>query len=76
MGKMIQIRNVPDDLHRKIKSRAAMAGMSLSDYLLSEIRRMAERPTRQELLDRLRNRAEVSVSSSIPEVLAKERQGH
>ena len=73
---MIQIRNVPDDLHRKIKSRAAMAGMSLSDYLLSEIRRMAERPTRQELLDRLRNRAEVSVSSSIPEVLAKERQGH
>ena len=72
---MIQIRNVPDDLHRKIKSRAAMAGMSLSDYLLSEIRRLAERPTRQELLDRLRNRAEVSVSSSIPEVLAKERQG-
>ena len=38
MSKMIQIRNVPDDLHRRLKSRAALAGMSLSDYLLNEIR--------------------------------------
>ena len=42
---MIQIRNVPDPLHRKLKSRAALAGMSLSDYLLREIRAVAERPT-------------------------------
>ena len=45
MTVMIQIRNVPDALHRRLKSRAAMAGMSLSDYLLSEIRHVAERPT-------------------------------
>ena len=41
MSKMIQIRNVPDTLHRKIKARAAQAGMTLSDYLLGEIERIA-----------------------------------
>ena len=45
MSKMIQLRNVPDALHRTLKARAAMAGMSLSDYLLAEIREVAERPT-------------------------------
>ena len=49
MTAMIQIRNVPDALHRRLKSRAALAGMSLSDYLLSEIRQVAERPTLDEL---------------------------
>jgi plasmid stability protein len=42
---MIQLRNVPDALHRTLKVRAAMAGMSLSDYLLAEIRKIAELPT-------------------------------
>ncbi len=45
MSKMVQIRNVPNELHRRLKSRAALAGMTLSDYLLHEIRRMAERPS-------------------------------
>jgi plasmid stability protein len=42
---MIQVRNAPDALHRSLKARAAMAGMSLSDYLLGELREIAERPT-------------------------------
>jgi hypothetical protein len=46
---MIQLRNVPDGLHRSLKARAAMAGMSLSDYLLAEIKEIAERPTLAEL---------------------------
>jgi plasmid stability protein len=50
---MIQIRNVPDAQHRRLKSRAALAGMSLSDYLLSEIRQIADRPTVDELRARL-----------------------
>ena len=54
MGVMIQIRNVPEDLHRKLKSRAALAGMSLSDYLLDEVRRIAELPTPEEMRERLR----------------------
>lgn len=58
MGTMVQIRNVPEALHRQLKSRAALAGMSLSDYLLSEIRQVAERPTIDELRARLRSRSE------------------
>ena len=45
MSKMIQLRNVPDALYRTLKARAAMAGKSLSDYLLAEIRGIAQRPT-------------------------------
>ena len=53
MSVMIQIRNVPDPLHRKLKARAALAGMSLSDFLLGEIRIVAERPTQEEILQQL-----------------------
>jgi plasmid stability protein len=53
MPKMIQLRNVPDELHRRLKVRAAQAGMSLSDYLVAEVRKVADRPTREELLERL-----------------------
>jgi antitoxin FitA len=56
MSKMIQLRNVPDALHRSLKVRAATSGMSLSDYLLAEIREIAERPTWAELRERLRQR--------------------
>lgn len=59
MAKMIQLRHVPDDLHRKLKARAALEGLSLSDYLLEEVRRVAERPTLAELRHRLAQRAPV-----------------
>jgi plasmid stability protein len=59
---MIQIRNVPDALHRKLKSRAALAGMSLSDYLLHQIREVAARPTIEEMRARLERRSPVSVT--------------
>jgi plasmid stability protein len=59
---MIQIRNVPDTLHRRLKARAALAGMSLSDYLLDEIRRVAERPTLDELRARLQRRSRTAPS--------------
>lgn len=62
MSTMIQIRNVPDALHRKLKSRAALAGMSLSDYLLQQIREVAARPTVEEMRARLERRSPVSVS--------------
>ncbi len=57
MSKMIQIRNVPDTLHRRLKSRAALTGLSLSDYLLNELREVAERPTLEELRARLHSRS-------------------
>ncbi len=58
---MIQVRNVPDTLHRKLRSRAALAGVSLSDYLLQQIRNVAEQPTIEEMKARLERRAPVSV---------------
>lgn len=59
---MIQIRNVPDALHRKLKSRAALAGMSLSDYLLHQIRTVADQPTIEEMRTRLERLSPVSVT--------------
>jgi len=60
MSRMIQLRNVPDVLHRTLKARAAMAGMSLSDYLLAEIKEVADRPTLAELRERLHERRPVA----------------
>lgn len=74
MSKMIQVRNVPEPLHRKLKSRAAAAGMSLSDYLLSEFRRVAERPTRDEMLERLSKRARVELPESPAAAVRAERE--
>ena len=70
---MIQIRNVPEALHRRLKSRAALAGMSLSDYLLREISEVAERPTLAELRTRLQRRAKVTPSVAPAEAVRAER---
>lgn len=59
MPMMIQLRSVPDELHHRLKARAAMEGMSLSDYLIREVARAAERPTPREMLERLHARAPV-----------------
>jgi antitoxin FitA len=73
MAIMIQIRNVPDALHRRLKSRAALAGMSLSDYLLSEIREVAERPTLEELRARLERRSAVTPAVAPAQAIRAER---
>ncbi len=73
MGVMVQIRNVPEALHRVLKSRAALAGMSLSDFLLSELREVAERPTMDELRKRLRSRPESSLSVAPADAVRAER---
>jgi len=75
MSVMIQIRNVPDALHRQLKSRAALAGMSLSDYLLHEIRQVAERPTFEELRARLERRTRITPSIAPAEAVRAEREG-
>lgn len=75
MSVMIQIRNVPTALHRRLKSRAALAGMSLSDYLLEEIRHSAERPTLEEMRARLESRPETRSSISAADIIRAERDG-
>jgi hypothetical protein len=73
MSRMIQLRNVPDGLHRTLKARAALAGMSLSDFLLAEIRGLAERPTLAELRDRVRSRPPVAPGTSAADAVRCER---
>jgi plasmid stability protein len=70
---MVQIRNVPEDLHRRLKARAALAGMSVSEYLLMELRRSLERPTREELIDRLEKRVPVRPRPAPAEAVRAER---
>ncbi len=74
MPRMIQLRNVPDALHRSLKARAALAGMSLSDYLLGEIKEIAERPTLPELRERLHRRKSVTISLDTARLVREERE--
>ena len=69
MSSMIQIRNVPDEIHRILKSRAATAGMSLSDYLLREIKIIAQRPTMEELRARLASLPPVTLSETVADAV-------
>ena len=74
MSKMIQIRNVPDEIHRMLKARAVLAGMSLSDYLLAEAKRIIEKPTPQEMAARLRQREPVEPIETPAQAVRKERE--
>lgn len=75
MSVMIQIRNVPDDVHRVMKERAAKAGMSLSDYLLDEIGKIANRPTMEELVARVQARMAADLPISAADAVRAERDG-
>jgi antitoxin FitA len=71
--KMIQIRNVPDELHRTLKARAATEGVSLSDYLRAQIQEAAFRPTAEELKARIAARRRARPRESAAEALRAER---
>jgi plasmid stability protein len=69
----IQIRNVPPGLHRKLKARAAEAGLTLSDYLLREVERTASRPTIEELTRRVESRKLVHLKSRSADLIREDR---
>jgi len=73
MSRTIQIRNVPDGLHRTLKARAAIAGVSLSDFLLQEMLGIAERPTIPELRERVRRRPSIAARVSAADPVRGER---
>lgn len=73
MTKMIQVRNVPDSLHARLKARAALAGMPLSEYLLAELRRVGSRPTWPELFDEVVRDGPVHLSELPEEAVRAER---
>jgi hypothetical protein len=70
---MVQVRNVPVEFHRRLKVRAAMEGMSMSAYILREVGKALERPTRQEVLERLRLRPAQRVRRRPADVIRAER---
>ena len=70
---MVQIRNVPVDFHRRLKARAAMEGMSMSDYIMREMKKALDVPTRQEVLDRIRARALQVASVNAAKIIREER---
>ena len=76
MTKMIQIRDVPDDVHRMLKARAARMGMSLSDYLKRELARVAETPTLDEMREHLRQLPPVKLRQPIEDVVRADRENH
>lgn len=73
MTTMIQIRNVPDEIHRQVKARASLAGMSMSEFILQELHRVIERPSRDELLDRISKLPGLEVEPSPEELIRRER---
>ena len=75
MPKMIQLRHVPDDLHRKLKASAATEGMSLSDYIIREVRQFADKPTMSEMNERLARRKPVNLKPSPTEMIRALRDG-
>ncbi len=70
---MIQIRNVPPEIHGKIKSRAALEGLSMSDYILREMTRIVEQPSMSEVLKRLAARPRRILDPSPTQILREER---
>lgn len=74
MNTMIQIRNVPETLHRRLKVRAAMEGVSMSRFVLREIERALERPSRRDLLEAIRAQPEIELDPPPAEILREERE--
>lgn len=73
MSKMIQIRNVPDELHRTLKIRAAQLGMTLSDYVLSELAGVVGKPTLAELSARILAKEPVDIGDSAAKIIREAR---
>lgn len=73
MPKVVQIRNVPEVLHRTLKARALSASQTLSNYLLTELERLAARPTRDEMLTRIHSRKRVSLKTPAAVIIRDER---
>ena len=71
--KMIQVRNVPDEIHRELKVRAARQGVSLSDYVLELARRDVSRPTMQEWLARIDARPLIESDVSVEDIVRESR---
>ncbi len=74
MSKMIQVRNVPDRLHRELRRRAGLNGKTLTDYIQGILEREVDRPPREEVFERIRRRRPVNLGSSAADLIREERK--
>lgn len=74
MARTIQIRNVPDEIHQKLRVRAAEQRKSLSDLVLEELEEIASRPTMMELIERLETREPVRLDRPVSESITVDRR--
>jgi plasmid stability protein len=74
--KMIQIRNVPDHLHRELKERAAREGITMSELLLRELPRIAGKPTVEQVLARIKAREPVRGPIDVARMIREDRERH
>ena len=74
MSKMIQVRNVPDSLHRELSRRAKAAGKTLTVYIEEILEREVARPPREEVLRRIRSRAAVDLGRPAAELIREDRE--
>lgn len=74
MSTMLQVRNVPDHIHRTLKARAASRGQALSDYALEVLKREISRPTRDEMLQRFASLSRVATREDAATVVRKARE--
>jgi hypothetical protein len=76
MSKLVQVKGVPEGVHRRLKARAALRGQTLSDYLRGEMQRLAARPSAEELLALLDREAPAALGeSAASEVRRARRRG-
>jgi antitoxin FitA len=73
MNKHVQIKNIDEAVHRKLKIRAIEQGMSLSEYLKRELSSLANRPTNNEVLDRLRKLPNIELKVSAADLVREDR---
>ena len=71
--KMLQVRNIPEDLHRALKERAAREGTTMSDLVLRELPRLAHRPSPEEVMERIRRRSPVRAGDRPADTIRRDR---
>jgi antitoxin FitA len=74
MSRMVQVKGVPEEVHRVLKARAALRGQTLSDYLRGEMERIAARPSPEELMARLDHEAPTELGPSAAAEVARSRE--
>ncbi|NKC15134.1 MAG: toxin-antitoxin system HicB family antitoxin [Gammaproteobacteria bacterium] len=73
MSTLLQVRNIPEELHRRLKARAALEGLSMAQFVIREIERALQRPTRQMVLEAIERQPATMLDEAPAEAVRQER---